>query len=49
MAEISEPAEQSDHESEEVGPGTQSVDTSGGATTGRLNATQALFRPDFRR
>jgi len=47
MAEISEPAEQSDHESEEGGPGTQSADTSGAATTGRLHATQAVFRPDF--
>ncbi|SPM33159.1 serine/threonine protein kinase [Mycobacterium rhizamassiliense] len=31
----------------EPNPGTQPPDTATGANTGRLNATQALFRPDF--
>lgn len=31
----------------EQGPGTQPPDTATGATTGRLHATQALFRPNF--
>ena len=32
---------------EEAGPGTQPADTHSGAVSGRPQATQALFRPDF--
>jgi serine/threonine-protein kinase PknG len=46
-SETPELAEQSDSDSEEVGPGTQPADTASGAITGRMQATQALFRPDF--
>ncbi|MGE2817116.1 serine/threonine-protein kinase PknG [Mycobacterium heidelbergense] len=43
--EAREPADQPD---EDVSPATQPPDTStGGMATGRLQATQALFRPDF--
>jgi serine/threonine-protein kinase PknG len=46
-SETPELAEQPDSDSEEMGPGTQPPDTASGATTGRIQATQALFRPDF--
>jgi len=46
-SEAPELAEQPDSDSEEVGPGTQPADTASGAITGRIQATQALFRPDF--
>lgn len=40
------PAAQQETEAEQS-PGTQPPDTATGATTGRLHATQALFRPNF--
>ena len=48
MAEPDKQSEQPESGSEDVGPGTQPADVqTGGAATGRLQATQALFRPDF--
>ncbi|HET9889102.1 MAG TPA: serine/threonine protein kinase, partial [Mycobacterium sp.] len=48
MAEPDKHTEQPESGSEDVGPGTQPADVqTGGAVTGRLQATQALFRPDF--
>ncbi|HUE31518.1 MAG TPA: serine/threonine-protein kinase PknG [Mycobacterium sp.] len=41
-------ADQPDPEHDDVSPGTQPPDTqTGGAATGRIQATQAVFRPDF--
>ncbi len=36
---------EADHDAEDTDPGTQDAQT--GATTGRVHATQALFRPDW--
>ncbi|WP_144205939.1 serine/threonine-protein kinase PknG [Mycobacterium tilburgii] len=36
---------ESEHDAEDMDPGTQDAQT--GATTGRIHATQALFRPDW--
>ncbi|MCV7031225.1 serine/threonine-protein kinase PknG [Mycobacterium sherrisii] len=36
---------ETDHDAEDTDPGTQDAQT--GATTGRVHATQALFRPDW--
>ena len=47
MAEPDKHTEQPESGSEDVAPGTQPADVQGGAGTGRLQATQALFRPDF--
>lgn len=51
MAEPDNKSEQPEPGTEQVGPGTQPAevgdDAQGGAATGRLQATQALFRPDF--
>jgi serine/threonine-protein kinase PknG len=53
MAEPDKPTEQPESGSEDVAdvadvnPGTQPAEAASGASTGRLQATQALFRPDF--
>ena len=47
MAEPDKHTEQPETGAEDVGPGTQPADVQTGAATGRLQATQALFRPDF--
>ncbi len=47
MAEPEKQAGQPESGSEDVAPGTQPADTASGATSGRIQATQALFRPDF--
>lgn len=46
MAELERGPEQPESESEDAGPGTQPAEAQSGAT-GRIQATQALFRPDF--
>jgi serine/threonine-protein kinase PknG len=47
-SEVSEPADQPDTEQDDVSPATPPPDAqTGGMATGRLQATQALFRPDF--
>ncbi|EFG76616.1 kinase domain protein [Mycobacterium parascrofulaceum ATCC BAA-614] len=44
----SDKAEHTEPGADDVSPGTQPPDTQGGGpTTGRIQATQALFRPDF--
>ena len=47
MAELEKETQQPESASEEVGPGTQPADAQTGATSARIQATQALFRPDF--
>lgn len=51
MAEPDNKSEQPEPGAEQMGPGTQPAevgdDAQAGAATGRLQATQALFRPDF--
>lgn len=50
---MAEPDKQSDKPEsgpetvEDANPGTQPAEVQTGASTGRLQATQALFRPDF--
>jgi serine/threonine-protein kinase PknG len=47
MGEPEKQTEQPESGSEHVGPGTEQADAAGGATSARIQATQALFRPEW--
>jgi serine/threonine-protein kinase PknG len=47
MGEPEKQTEQPESGSEHVGPGTEQADATSGATSARIQATQALFRPEW--
>jgi serine/threonine-protein kinase PknG len=47
MSELEKRTDEPETGSDDVGPGTQPADPPTGATSARIEATQALFRPDF--